>query len=66
MQVTPLKSIRAKCLDCCGGQTSEVRYCQVNDCPLFTYRFGHNPKRKGIGPSVAGSVEKIVVSGSEV
>ncbi len=46
---TPLKAIRAKCLDCCGNHPSQVRKCDVFDCPLFIYRLGHNPKRKGIG-----------------
>ena len=21
----------------------------MDDCPLYPYRFGHNPKRKGVG-----------------
>jgi hypothetical protein len=46
---TPLKAIRAKCLDCCAGQPSEIRRCVIDDCPLFSYRFGNNPSRKGIG-----------------
>ncbi|MCK4462809.1 MAG: hypothetical protein KAU58_00690 [Candidatus Omnitrophica bacterium] len=52
-QLTPLKAIRAKCLDCCGNHPSQVRKCDISDCPLFIYRLGHNPKRKGIG---AGSM----------
>ena len=48
-KLTPLKAIRAKCLECSAGQPSEVRRCLADDCPLFTYRFGHNPRRKGIG-----------------
>ena len=47
--LTPLKAIRAKCLDCCCWQINEVRLCPVRDCPLYPYRDGHNPKRKGIG-----------------
>lgn len=41
---TPLKAIRAKCLDCCCGQTYEVRMCPSEDCPLHEYRFGKRPK----------------------
>lgn len=48
-KVTPLKAIRRKCLDCSAGQPSEVRRCVITDCVLFTYRFGRNPKRKGVG-----------------
>lgn len=47
-RLTPLKSIRANCLDCCNGQPKEVRECQITDCPLWHYRFGKNPNRKGI------------------
>lgn len=42
--MTPMKSIRAKCLDCCGGVSKEVRLCTSEKCPLFPYRFGKRPK----------------------
>lgn len=47
-RLTPIKAIRAKCLDCCCWQKNEVKYCAVMDCPLHPYRMGHNPyiKRK--------------------
>ena len=38
------KAIRKKCLDCSGGQAMEVRECWAENCPLFPYRFGSNPK----------------------
>lgn len=47
--LTPLKAIRAKCLDCCCGQWYEVKMCTIDWCPLFEYRFGHNPKSKHKG-----------------
>ena len=47
--LSPLKAIRAKCLDCMCGQMQEVRLCPCEDCPLYPYRMGHNPNRKGIG-----------------
>ena len=37
------KAIKAKCLDCCCGQMSEVRNCLVISCPLYNFRNGHNP-----------------------
>jgi hypothetical protein len=43
--LTPLKAIRAKCLDCCGGSANEVKLCEIEDCPLFPYRFGKRPVR---------------------
>ena len=31
---SPIKAIRAKCVDCCGGNLSEARKCVVTGCPL--------------------------------
>lgn len=42
---TPIKAIRAKCLDCCNGQAFEVRNCTLDKCPLHEYRMGHRPKK---------------------
>ena len=58
---TPLRSIRLKCLDCSAGSAQEVRECPIKDCPLYFYRSGKNPKRKGIGnknPNTKGIVSK--------
>lgn len=41
----PVKVIRAKCLECCCGQASEVALCVCTDCPLYEWRFGKNPYR---------------------
>ena len=41
--MTPLKAIRAKCLDCVCGQPQEVRLCPCKDCPLYPFRMGKNP-----------------------
>ena len=41
-----LRAIRAKCLDCCGEKSAEVRRCGMIDCPLWAYRMGSNPFRK--------------------
>ena len=40
---TPLKAIRAKCLDCCCNNPNEVRLCPAVDCPLHEYRRGSRP-----------------------
>ena len=42
----PTKAIRAKCLDCCCGQASEVKKCPAEHCPLYPFRFGKNPFRQ--------------------
>lgn len=44
--LTPMKAIRAKCLDCCCWQQQEVRLCPATGCPLHPYRMGKNPNRK--------------------
>ena len=43
--LTPIKAIKAKCLDCCCGQREEVKLCPVTDCPLWNFRLGKNPNR---------------------
>ena len=42
-RLTPIKAIRAKCLDCCCQQPGEVRKCLVETCALYPYRMGHRP-----------------------
>lgn len=42
---SPLKAIRAKCIDCCGTM-AEVKLCSVERCALYPFRFGKNPYRK--------------------
>lgn len=41
--LTPMKAMRAKCLDCCCGEVKEVRNCPVTDCPIWPYRMGKRP-----------------------
>lgn len=43
---TPIKSIRAKCIDCCAGNRYEVKLCTCIDCPLYPYRMGKRPNSK--------------------
>jgi len=42
----PQKAIREKCIDCCCGDTSEVRKCVAVDCALWPFRMRTNPFRK--------------------
>ena len=51
---TPLKAIRAKCIDCACGQLQEIRECTIKWCPLWAYRMGRRPKDADIA-----EVEKI-------
>ncbi len=45
---TPIKAIRAKCIDCCAGSKNEVKLCTCTDCSLYPYRMGKRPKNKTI------------------
>jgi len=47
---SPIKAIRAKCIDCCVGDKSEVRKCVALKCPLWAFRMGSNVYH-GRGPS---------------
>jgi hypothetical protein len=42
----PLKALRARCLDCCCDQPSEVRKCISVECPSWPFRMGTNPFRQ--------------------
>ncbi len=44
--MTPMKAIRAKCLDCCGEHAKEVRLCPCENCSLHPFRLGRNPNIK--------------------
>ena len=39
-RLTRGEAIRAKCLDCCCGQSAEVRECTARECPLWPFRMG--------------------------
>lgn len=43
-RITRGKAIRLKCLDCCCGNSAEVRRCAVASCPLWRYRMGSEKK----------------------
>ena len=38
--LTPIKSIRQKCLSCMTGSSDQVNKCHLENCPLWAYRFG--------------------------
>lgn len=44
--VSPVKAIRAFCLDCSGDSAAEVKSCTSQKCPLHAFRFGKNPYKK--------------------
>lgn len=54
VKLTPIKAIRAKCLDCCCNQRAEVRRCQIDDCSLWPYRMGRRPASSATIGHLAG------------
>lgn len=46
--MTPLKAIRAKCIDCAAGELGTVRSCEFKgECPLHPLRMGKGTKGLG-------------------
>lgn len=64
-KLTPMRAIRAKCLDCCCMNPNEVRLCPSEGCPLYAFRDGHNPNRKGIGNKHIGETRLFAKNVSE-
>jgi hypothetical protein len=51
-RLTPLKIIRAHCLECGNGNYKKVKECRIKYCLFYFFRFGTNPARKGIGGGI--------------
>lgn len=62
-KLTPVKAIRAKCIDCSNGQNNEIRACQIVKCPLWPYRMGHRPKNTNENSPI---LENNVVNGEYI
>jgi hypothetical protein len=46
---SPIKAIKAKCMDCCCMSRSAVEQCGATECPLYEFKLGKNPYRTGKG-----------------
>jgi hypothetical protein len=46
--LSPVKAIKKFCYECVGS-AKEKSLCISIDCPLYPFRLGDNPNRKGIG-----------------
>ena len=55
----PVKAIKKFCYECVGGNAKRRESCSETDCPLYLFRLGHNPKRKGIGGRKVQDLTKI-------
>lgn len=45
-KMSPLRAIKLRCIDCCGGSYSEVKVCPSVNCALYPFRTGRNPFRE--------------------
>ena len=54
-RLTPLKAVRAHCLDCCEGSAKEVRLCPATGCDSHPIRSGKN---KGAVKSILKTIRK--------
>ena len=56
--ITPMKAIRAKCLECSGGNRAEVKACPIEKCPLYVYRSGHRPPKTDLTASGGETIDQ--------
>ena len=59
-KLTPMKAIRAKCLDCSGDSPKEVRLCEMSECSLYSYRLGKRPKKSQVASGIGILCEKAI------
>jgi hypothetical protein len=45
-KLTPLKAIKAHCIECSGGTPQEARLCETFNCSLHSFRLGKNSNIK--------------------
>lgn len=48
--LTPIKAIRARCMDCACWNAAEVRNCTLTDCVLWPFRMGRTGNTKRLSP----------------
>ncbi|PKN68056.1 MAG: hypothetical protein CVU57_00030 [Deltaproteobacteria bacterium HGW-Deltaproteobacteria-15] len=49
VDLTPVTAIQAHCRECFAWELEEVKKCTDPMCPLYAFRLGKNPCRRGIG-----------------
>ena len=56
--LTPIKSIRKKCLKCMGENYNQIKECHLEKCPLYSYRLGKKMKSSN-GKKVLTTIKSI-------
>ena len=62
--LTPIKAIRAHCLDCSGYSSKEADLCTHTACTLYPYRKGKRPKGLRAVSGIEPFLERISRGGS--
>lgn len=57
----PVKAIKKFCYECSGDSANRRELCNETECPLFHYRLGINPNRRGVGGRKARSSSEIKI-----
>jgi len=47
-EITPLKAIRANCLECANYSTNDVKECEIWYCPLYPFRSGKSGRKSNL------------------
>lgn len=47
INLTPMKAIRQKCLECCAWSFKEVKECPCPNCALYPFRYGRRIQKVG-------------------
>ena len=59
--IPTLLSIKMHCQKCGEKKRIDATRCNVAECPVFSFRKGHNPNRKGIGNKGIANLKKVVI-----
>lgn len=53
-----IRAIKAKCLDCSGGEKKEIALCGIVECPLYRFRLGEQAReRERMATRATGLIE---------
>jgi hypothetical protein len=44
LALTPKQALKYRCLDCCGGEKSEIKNCNAKSCSFHAYRKNYKGK----------------------
>ena len=57
VQWTPLKAIKAKCVECCAGEGDPTK-CEIKTCPLYWFLLQHKREKEARPKRVMSDEER--------